>query len=103
MRIKTISLLFARWVVTHYGSEYLNQINGDAWNELYNHFKSIVLPNYKSNGSYNNAKIFYSKPNIPVRLKVVEKIVEIPEKIVYVPYQSNGCNCGQMSCIICHG
>jgi len=61
------------------------------------------LTNIKSNGSYNNAKIFYSKPNIPVRLKVVEKIVEIPEKIVYVPYQSNGCNCGQMSCIICHG
>ena len=84
MRIKTISLLFTRWVVTHYSSDYLNQINGDAWNELYNHFKSIVLPNYKSNGSYNNAKIFYSKPNIPVRLKVVEKIVEVPEKIVYI-------------------
>lgn len=102
MKIKTASLLFTRWVVTHYDSHYLNNINGDAWNELYNHFKDIVLPNYKSNGSYKNAKEFYSKPNIPVRLKIIEKIVEVPLKTVYVPYESNGCDCWQPSCSYCN-
>lgn len=28
----------------------------------------------------------------------------LPEKVIqYVPYESNGCDCGQMSCPTCHG
>lgn len=95
-------LLFTRWVVTHYDSQYLNNINGDAWNELYEYFNTIVFPNYKKNGVYKNAKKFYNKPNIPVRLKIIEKRIEVPLKTVYVPYESNGCDCGQVSCRICN-
>ena len=100
---KAKTLLFTRWVVTHYDSQYLNNINGDAWRELYEYFNTIVFTNYKKNGSYKKAKEFYAKPNIPVRLQIIERVVTIPEQIICMGAESNGCDCGQMSCPTCHG
>jgi hypothetical protein len=92
--------MFARWVVMHYTSDYLNEITGAKWNELYSYYNKYVKPNHIKNGSYKDNKEFLETPNIkPQEIVIKEVIKEIPLKTVYVPFEeSNGCGCGQPSC-----
>jgi hypothetical protein len=98
--MKIDDYLFARWLVMHYHSSYLNNITGDKWKELYMYYNRVVKPNYKENGSYKDNEEFMKTPPIE---REHEKIV-YKEKIVYRDFgYSNGCDCMQMNCVICHG
>ncbi|MCK9279206.1 MAG: hypothetical protein M0P71_01070 [Melioribacteraceae bacterium] len=74
--------LFGRWIATCYADELmdkngmtnhnpgfkreealsvLNMTGGSWWKSRIRHFNSVVLPNYKSNGSYEDAKKFLNE------------------------------------------
>jgi len=97
--MKVDEYLFARWLVLHYDNEYLNLMTGDKWKELYNHYNSVVKPNFKKNSSYkDNIEFMKTPPITREHTKIVEKIVEKK----HIPYTSNGCDCGQVWCPTCY-
>lgn len=94
--------LFARWLVTHYPSNYLNEITGEKWKEYYEYYKNNVYPNLTKENIEENES-FLKNPDIkPQEFIIKEVIKEVPLKTIYVPFVSNGCDCGQVSCSICN-
>jgi hypothetical protein len=94
--------LFARWIVMHYSSDYLNEITGEKWKQYYDYFQKNVLTNINK-GNIEEHELFLKDPNIkPQEFIIKEVIKEIPLKTIYVKYESNGCDCGQISCPICY-
>lgn len=58
---KAKTLLFARWLSMQYSTTLLNEVDGIWWLKTMNHFETVVLPNYKENGSYDDMVAFINK------------------------------------------
>ena len=76
---KTVAILFARWISTCYADTHidenhidqhteghnpstalsvLNREDGNWWKKQLEYFEKVVLPNYKANGSFQDAQSF---------------------------------------------
>lgn len=56
--IEVKQLLFARWIITCYDNDILNNEDGYWWKNQLEHFNTTVYPNYEKNGSVHNAESF---------------------------------------------
>lgn len=97
--MKIDDYMFARWLVLHHDSEYLNLMTGDKWKEYYNHYITVVKPNFKKNSSYeDNIEFMKTPPITREHTKIVEKVVE---RFHYEKEFRPSCDCGQVWCPNC--